>query len=112
METILDSSMSSDGGRKAAKEAQRLAGEFRSDFDDAANRGRDTAKDLSEKIRGAVDDAAASGQNIAEEYVKRGKRHLSRTAERVSAYADDNTAALAIGTFAIGVLVGYLARRR
>lgn len=42
----------------------------------------------------------------------RGKRRMSQTAERVSAYADDNTAVVAVGAFATGVLVGYLASRR
>jgi ElaB/YqjD/DUF883 family membrane-anchored ribosome-binding protein len=112
METILNSSTAQDAARKAAKDAQKIGGEFKSDFDHAVNRSKDAAKDLGDQVRGAAEDAAASGRDIAQEYLERGKRRLSQTAERVTAYADDNTAVVAVGAFAVGVLVGYLASRR
>ena len=112
METILDSSTTQDAVRRAAKDAQKIGGEFKSDFDHALNRSKEAAKDLGESLRGAAQGAASSGREMAQEYLERGKRRMSQTAERVSAYADDNTAVVAIGAFAAGMLVGYLARRR
>lgn len=112
METILDSSTTQDAVRRAAKDAQKIGGEFRSDFDHAVNRSKEAAKDLGESLRGAAQGAASSGREMAEEYLKRGKRRMSQTAERVTVYADDNTAVVAVGAFAAGVLVGYLASRR
>ena len=52
METILDSSTSQDAVRKAAKDAQRIGGEFKSDFDHAVNRSKEAAKDLGESLGG------------------------------------------------------------
>lgn len=112
METILDSSTTQDAVRRAAKDAQKIGGEFKSDFDHAVNRSKEAAKDLGESLRGAAQGAASSGREMAQEYLERGKRRMSQTAERVSAYADDNTAIVAIGAFTAGILVGYLARRR
>ena len=112
METILDSSTSQDAVRRAAKDAQKIGGELKSDFDHAVNRTKEAAKDLGESLRGAAQGAASSGREMAQEYLERGKRRMSQTAERVSAYADDNTAIVAIGAFAAGLLVGHLARRR
>lgn len=111
MEGILNSPAVQDA-RKAAKEAQKIGSEFRSDFDRAVDRSKDVAKDLGEKVRGAAEDAAASGQDIAQDYLKRGRRRLSKATERVSAYADANTAVVAVGAFAAGLLVGHFARRR
>ena len=112
METMLDSSTTQDAVRRAAKDAQKIGGEFKSDFDHAMNRSKEAAKDLGQSLRGAAEGAASSGREIAQEYLERGKRRMSQTAERVSAYADDNTAVVAIGAFAGGMLVGYLASRR
>ena len=112
MEIILDSSTSQDAARKAAKDAQRIGRELKSDFDEAVSRGKDAAKDLGDEVRGAAEDAAGSGRDVARDYLERGKRRMSQTAERVSVYADDNTAVVAVGAFAAGILVGYLASRR
>jgi ElaB/YqjD/DUF883 family membrane-anchored ribosome-binding protein len=112
MESILDSQTSQDALRKAAKDAQTIGSEFKSDFDHAVNRSKEAAKDLGENLRGAAEGAASSGREMAQEYLERGKRRMSQTAERVTAYADDNTAVVAVGAFAVGALVGYLASRR
>ena len=112
METTLDSPTAEDAVKSPAKGAQRTGGDLKSDFGHAVNRGKDAAKDLGDKVRGAAEDAAASGRDIAQEYVERGKRRLTQAAERVTSYADDNTAIVAVGAFVAGVLVGYLASRR
>jgi ElaB/YqjD/DUF883 family membrane-anchored ribosome-binding protein len=112
METILNPSTAQDAARKAANDAQRIGSEFKSDFEHAVNRGKDAAKDLGGKVRAAAEDAVASEGDIAQEYVGRGKRRLSQAANRVTAYADDNTAIVAVAAFAVGALVGYLASRR
>jgi len=112
METILDSPTAEDVARKAAKDTPRTGGDLKSDFGHAVNRGKDAAKDLGDKVRGAAEDAAASGRDIAREYVERGKQRLTQASERVTSYADDNTAIVVVGAFVAGVLVGYLASRR
>ena len=112
VETILDSSTTQDAVRKAAKDAQKIGRDFKSDFDDSVSRSREAAKDFGESLRGAAEGAASSGREMAQKYLERGKRRMSQTAERVSAYADANTAVVAVGAFAAGLLVGRLARRR
>jgi ElaB/YqjD/DUF883 family membrane-anchored ribosome-binding protein len=111
MESILDSPTLQDA-RKAVKDAQKIGGELKNDFDRTFDRSRDAAKDLGEKVRGAAEDAAASGRDIAQDYLKRGRRHLSRATERVTVYADKNTLVVAIGALAAGILLGRFASRR
>jgi hypothetical protein len=111
MEGILNSPTVQDA-RKAARDAQKIAGEFKSDFDRAYDRSRDVAKNLGQKVYGAAGDAVVSGRDIAQKFLKRGKRRLSHASERVSAYADANTAVVTLGAFAAGILIGHFARRR
>lgn len=111
MESILNPS-AQDVARKAANDAQKIGREFKSDFDRAVGKSKDAASVLGENLRGAAEAAAASGRDLGEEYLKRGRRQLSQTTERVSAYADDKTAAVTIGAFSVGLLVGYLVSRR
>jgi ElaB/YqjD/DUF883 family membrane-anchored ribosome-binding protein len=112
METILDSQTSQDAVRKAAKEAQKIGSELKSDFEHAVNESKEAAKDFGDNLQEAAEKASSSRRDIAQEYLQRGKRRLSQTAERVTVYADDNTAVVAVGAFALGVLVGHLATRR
>lgn len=112
METILNSSAATDAARRIATDAQKMGSEFKSDFDRAVNRSQDAAKDMGDKMRGAAGDAAASGRDIAQDYLERGKRRVSQTADLVTKYADDNTAIVAICALGVGALIGYLASRR
>jgi hypothetical protein len=111
MEGILNSPAVQDA-RNAARDAQKIAGEFKGDFDRAYDRSKDVARNLGQKVCGATGDAVSSGRDIAQQFLKRGRRRLSHATERVSAYADANTAVVALGAFAVGLLVGHFARRR
>ena len=111
MESILNPTVQ-DAARKAANDAQKIGKEVKTDFDRAVGKSKDAAADLGKHLRGAAEAAAASGRDLADEYLESGQRRLSRTTERVSAYADDNTAVVTIGAFSAGLLVGYLVTRR
>ncbi len=111
MESVLNPS-AQDAVRRVANDARKIGTEFKSDFDRAVGKSKDSVAGLGESLRGAAEAVAASGRELGEEYLKRGQRQVSRTSERVSAYADDNTAAVTIGAFGAGLLVGYLVSRR
>lgn len=112
METTFNTSAAQDAARKAATAGQKIAGDFKSDFDHVVNRSKDAAKDFGEKLRGAAEDAAVSGREISQEALDRGKKRFSHAADSVTRYADDNTAVVAIGAFCAGALLGYLVSRR
>jgi ABC-type transporter Mla subunit MlaD len=106
MENILDPT-TADQVSRAAKDAQKLGSEVRKDFGDAVSRGKDAVGSL-------ADDAAEQARKLsgrAREYADSARRNLGKAAGKVSAYADDNTAIVAVASFGIGVLVGYLVTR-
>jgi ElaB/YqjD/DUF883 family membrane-anchored ribosome-binding protein len=112
METTFNTSAAQDAARKAATAGQKIGGDLKNDFDHVVNKSKEAAKDLGDKLRGAAEDAAVSGREIGQEALDRGKRRLSRAADSVTQYADDNTAIVAIGAFFAGALLGYLVSRR
>jgi ElaB/YqjD/DUF883 family membrane-anchored ribosome-binding protein len=76
---------------------------------------RKMANEIGEKARDVAEDLAAAGRTATKKYEQlaaRGKRTLSRATKDVSRYADDNTALVAAGAFAVGLLVGYLVSRK
>lgn len=106
MENIY-SPATADQARKTAKEAQKLGSEVKRDFEDAVARGKDT-------MRAALGDAGAQVKPLGERaraYADEARRRFGKTAERVSAYADDNTALVAVAAFGVGLLAGYLVSR-
>lgn len=102
MENIYSPSLD-EQARKTAREAQKLGEEARREFDDAVSRGKDAAEDLGFDAQGVAD--------RARDYVESAKRRIGKATERVTSYADDNTALVAVAAFGIGLLLGHLVTR-
>ena len=89
--------------RKTARDAQKFGSEVKKDFDDAVSRGK-----------AAVEGLGSDSQNVADrtrEYMKSARKTVGKAADRVTNYADDNTALVAVAAFGIGLLVGHLVTR-
>jgi ElaB/YqjD/DUF883 family membrane-anchored ribosome-binding protein len=92
-----------DQARKTAREAQKLGNEVKKDFADAVSRGKEAAEGF-----------GFDAQNIADrarDYVESTRKKAGKAAERVTTYADDNTALIAVAAFGVGLLVGHLVTR-
>jgi ElaB/YqjD/DUF883 family membrane-anchored ribosome-binding protein len=59
----------------------------------------------------SVKDAVGNLGDRAREVAGAARRNLGKAAGRVSSYADDNTAIVAVAAFAVGILVGHLVTR-
>ena len=92
-----------DQAKKAAREAQKLGKEVKKDFDDAVSRGKEAAEGLGFDAQGIAD--------RARDYVESARVKVGKAAGRVTTYADDNTALVAVAAFGIGLLVGHLVTR-
>jgi ElaB/YqjD/DUF883 family membrane-anchored ribosome-binding protein len=68
---------------------------------DAARKTAKDAQDLGKALKHDVEDVVQKGRDVA---------HQIGT--RVNAYADDNTALVAVAAFGAGLLVGHLVTRR
>ncbi len=89
--------------RKTAREAQKFGNEVKKDFDDAVSRGK-----------AAVEGFGFDTQKVADrarDYAESARKKVGKAAERVTTYADDNTALVAVAAFGIGLLVGHLVTR-
>ncbi len=89
--------------RKTAREAQKLGSEVKKNFDDVVSRGKEAAEGLGVDAQGVAD--------RARDYVESARKKAGKAAERVTTYADDNTALVAIAAFGVGLLVGHLVTR-
>jgi ElaB/YqjD/DUF883 family membrane-anchored ribosome-binding protein len=103
----LYSPATADQARKTAKEAQKLGSDVKRDFDDAVDRGREAAGGLADDVKRAAWPASARAREIADS----ARRNLGKAAGKMTAYADDNTALVAIAAFGVGLLVGHLVSR-
>jgi ElaB/YqjD/DUF883 family membrane-anchored ribosome-binding protein len=92
-----------DQAKKTAREAQKLGKEVKKNFDDAVSRGKEAAEELGFDAQGVAD--------RARDYVESARKKVGKAAERVTTYADDNTALVAVAAFGIGLLVGHLVTR-
>ena len=92
-----------DQARKTAREAQKLGKEVKRDFDDAVSRGKEAAEGFGFDAQGVAD--------RARDYMDSARQELGQAAERVTTYADDNTALVAVAAFGVGLLLGYLVTR-
>ena len=97
-----------DSVKSAAKDAQKLGQDVKSEFKDAVSRGRGIADHLASDARTAADEL--SGR--AKEALSEGRNRASRAVGRVSDYADENTALVVLAAFGAGLLVGALVARR
>ena len=103
----LYSPATADQANKTAKDAQRLGQEVKKDFTDAVGRGKEAARTLADEMK----DTGWATTERAREVADAARRNLGKAAERVTAYADDNTALVAIAAFGVGLLVGHLVSR-
>ena len=92
-----------DQAKKTAREAQKLGKEVKKNFDDAVSRGKEAAEEIGFDAQGVAD--------RAREYVESARKKVGKAAERVTTYADDNTALVAVAAFGVGLLVGHLVTR-
>jgi ElaB/YqjD/DUF883 family membrane-anchored ribosome-binding protein len=92
-----------DQARKTAREAQKLGKEVKKDFDDAVSRGKEAAEEFGFEAQGVAD--------RARDYMESARKKVGNAAERVTTYADDNTALVAVAAFGVGLLVGHLITR-
>jgi ElaB/YqjD/DUF883 family membrane-anchored ribosome-binding protein len=92
-----------DQAKKTAREAQKLGKEVKKDFDGAVSRGKEAAEEFGFDAQGVAD--------RARDYVESARKKVGKAAERVTTYADDNTALVAVAAFGIGLLVGHLVTR-
>jgi len=92
-----------DQAKKTAREAQKLGKEVKKNFDDAVSRGKEAAEELGFDAQGVAD--------RARDYVESARKRVGKAAERVTTYADDNTALVAVAAFGVGLLVGHLVTR-
>lgn len=92
-----------DQAKKTAREAQKLGKDVKKNFDDAVSRGKEAAEEFGFDAQGVAD--------RARDYVASARKKAGKAAERVTTYADDNTALVAVAAFGAGLLVGYLVTR-
>ncbi|MDL2717073.1 MAG: hypothetical protein PT977_04915 [Acidobacteriota bacterium] len=99
----------------AQKLGSEIKSEFKNDASGLADRAGEAAKTLGEHASSALGDLKSAGQGIVDEYgdkLAKGKKRLDEAAERVSKYADNNTALVAGGSLVLGILLGHLLTRR
>jgi ElaB/YqjD/DUF883 family membrane-anchored ribosome-binding protein len=92
-----------DQAKKTAREAQKLGKEVKKNFDDVVSRGKEAAAGFGFDAQGVAD--------RARDYVESARKKAGKAAERVTTYADDNTALVAVAAFGVGLLVGHLVTR-
>ncbi len=100
-----------DQARKTVRDAEKLGSEVKRDFEAAVSRGKDAAQDVQEEAKGAARDAAGNLTGRAREIADAARRNIGKAAGKVSVYADDNTAIVAVAAFGAGLLVGHLVTR-
>jgi ElaB/YqjD/DUF883 family membrane-anchored ribosome-binding protein len=93
---------------KAAREVQGLGDEVKKSFGDAVSHGRESAGKVGDQVRSAAEGARDSARDT----IDSARRRVGQAAERVTVYADDNTALVAGTAFGIGLLIGFLVSRR
>lgn len=101
--------------KSAGRDAQRLGQEVKNDVAEVVSRGRDMARDFAAEASKAADDLSQQRRAVAEKtrgYLREGRDRVSKASDRVSVYADENTAIVAAAAFGAGLLLGYLATRR
>ena len=100
------STTTAEQARKTAREAQKLGSDVKKDFDEAVARGRDAAESLGDDARRAF-----PIPERAREVARAARRNVTRAAGKMSDYADENTALVAVAAFGVGLLVGHLVSR-
>lgn len=102
MENTYNAAVENQAG-KTAREAREFGNEVRKEFDDAVSRGKQAAEELGSDAQRLADRARG--------YVESTRKKVGEAAGRVTKYADDNTALVAVAAFGIGLLLGHLVTR-
>ena len=93
-----------DQVKKGAREARKVGEDVKKHFDDAVSAGENAAEKF------ACDAQVAADR--ARDYMESARRNVGKATERVTTYADDNTALVTVAAFGIGLLVGHLVTRK
>jgi ElaB/YqjD/DUF883 family membrane-anchored ribosome-binding protein len=97
-----------DSVKSAARDAQKLGQDVKSEFKDAVSRSHGIADHLASDARAAAGELSDRAKDVLTE----GRNRASKAVGRVSDYADENTALVALAAFGVGLLVGALVARR
>ena len=90
--------------KKAVRDAEKVGDGVKKGFADAVSSGKAAAERL-----GVDGQAVADG---ARAYAETARKKAGKAADRMTAYADDHTALVAVAAFGVGQLVGFLATRK
>ncbi|HYO47279.1 MAG TPA: hypothetical protein VEY33_11390 [Gemmatimonadota bacterium] len=93
-----------DQARKSAREVRKVGDDVRKQFDDAVSRGKDAVEEFGSEAQAVADRARA--------YMESARKKAGEATERVTTYADENTALVTVAAFGIGLLVGHLVTRK
>jgi SAM-dependent methyltransferase len=90
--------------KKSASGLHKAGDDAKKQFDDAVSRGQDAVEEFGATAQAAADRARA--------YMESARKKVGVATERVTTYADDNTAIVTLAAFGVGLLVGFLATRK
>jgi ElaB/YqjD/DUF883 family membrane-anchored ribosome-binding protein len=93
-----------DQARKSARDVRKAGEGIREHFDEAVSRGKDAVEEFGSEAQAVADHAR--------DYLESARKKVGKATERVTTYADDNTALVAVAAFGIGLLIGHLVTRR
>ena len=94
--------------RSVERDARKLGQNGKSELMEAVARGRGLADRLASDVRTAAGELSDRARGA----LSKSRRRASRAVDRVSDYADENTALVSLAVFGVGLLVGALAARR
>ena len=103
MDTIYSPAVE-DQVKKSARDLHKAGDEAKKQFDDAVSRGQGAVEEFGANAQAAADRARA--------YMEAAREKVGKATDRVTTYADDNTALVTAAAFGVGLLVGYLASRK
>jgi ElaB/YqjD/DUF883 family membrane-anchored ribosome-binding protein len=103
MDTIYNQAVE-DQVKKSARDLHKAGDDARKQFDDVVSRGQVAVEEFGVNAQAAADRARA--------YMASARKKAGEATERVTTYADDNTALVTAAAFGVGLLVGYLVSRK
>ncbi|MBK8595042.1 MAG: methyltransferase domain-containing protein [Holophagales bacterium] len=90
--------------KKSARDLHKTGDDAKKLFDDAVSRGQGAVEEFGANAQAAADRARA--------YMESARKKVGIATERVTTYADDNTAIVTVAAFGVGLLVGFLVSRK
>ena len=107
MEDVLSPAVT-ESIRNAERDARKMGPNVRSELREAVARGHGLADRLASDVRTAAGELSDRARGA----LSKSRRRASRAVDRVSDYADENTALVSLAVFGVGLLFGALAARR